>query len=95
MQPSRRALLPGIGEVFPPIPPQNPANWQKNSSIFLAFFFLCNKISFWELKDVLFALFLLNKFVFNTQNKNLTQAVSMFSAVDAAGFTVYLLLICF
>jgi hypothetical protein len=27
MQPAQRALLPGLGEVFQPIPPQNYANW--------------------------------------------------------------------
>jgi hypothetical protein len=44
---------------------------------FSGFLFLCNKISFLELKEVLFTLFSLKKFVFNTPNKNLSQAVSL------------------
>jgi hypothetical protein len=47
---------------------------------------------------VLFELFPLNKFVFNTPNKSLSQAVCLCSAVfffDAIGPTVYLLLIYF
>jgi hypothetical protein len=80
--------LPGLGEVFPPIQPQNSAIWQK-----IPLFFGFSLFSFWELKQVLFALFSLNKFVFNAPNNNFSQAVCLCSAVDAIGPTVYLLLI--
>jgi hypothetical protein len=69
-------LLPGLGEVFPPIPPQNSAIWQNIP--FSGFLLLCIKISFWQL-------FMLNKFVFNTPNKNYSQAKSLCSAVNAIG----------
>jgi hypothetical protein len=86
--------LPGLGGVFPPIPPQNSAIWQ-NIHNFSGFLLLCNKISFWELKEVLFALFPLNKFVLNTPNKNFSPAVRLCFGVDAIGPAVYLLLIYF
>jgi hypothetical protein len=62
---------------------------------FSGFLLLCKKILFWELKEVLFALFPLSKLVFNTSNKNLSKDVNLCSAVDTTGPTVYLLLIYF
>jgi hypothetical protein len=83
-------LLPGLGKVFPPIHQQNSAIWQK-----IPLFFGFSLFLFWELKQVLFALFSLNKFVFNTPNKNFSQAVSLCFTVDAIEPTVHLLLIYF
>jgi hypothetical protein len=53
----------------------------KKFRYFPGFWLLCIEILFWELKEVLFELFPLNKFVFNTPNKYLSQAVSLCSAV--------------
>jgi hypothetical protein len=49
--------LPGLGdEVFPPIPPQNSAIWQK-IPLFFWLFVVSNKISFWQQKEVILELF--------------------------------------
>jgi hypothetical protein len=91
-------LLQGLGKVFSANPTTKFRNFAKISAIFSGFSLLCNKISFGELTEVLFELFPLNKFVFNTLNKKFSQAVSLCSAVvflDAIGPTVYLLQIYF
>ncbi len=83
-------LLPGLGEVFPSIQPQNSAIWQK-----IPLFFWLFVVLVLGTKPGSFALFSLNKFVFNTPNKIFSLAVSLCSAVNAIGPTVYLLLIYF
>jgi hypothetical protein len=50
----------------------------KKFHYFSGFSLLCNKILFWELKEVLFALFLLNKVVFNTPKKILSSCKLVF-----------------
>jgi hypothetical protein len=65
-------------------------NLAKNSAIFWLFVVLVLGT-----KTGSFALFSLNKFVFNTPNKNFSQAVSLCSTVDAIGPTVHLSLIYF
>jgi hypothetical protein len=99
LQNSPRARSPHYCQVlakFSADPTTKFRNLAKISTIFLAFCCYVTK-SCWGTKEVLFELFPLNKFVFNTPNKNFSQAVSLCSAVflDAIGPTVYLLLICF
>jgi hypothetical protein len=83
LQNSPRARSPHCCQVlakFSADPTTKFRNLAKISTIFLAFCCYVTK-SCWGTKEVLFELFPLNKFVFNTPNKNFSQAVSFCSAV--------------
>ncbi len=87
------ALLPGLGEVFPPIPSQNSAIWKKNSAIFPAFRCYVIKSRFGNKKRFFWVI---------SAKKNLysihqisCKLVFCWFFLDAIGPTVYLLLTCY